>query len=123
LRKFLVAVLAIFIGIIAILGYQISQPDSNRDTAPEPSQSAQVPQGEGLEGYYTQQLEWSGCNAGFECSTFNVPIDYANPADGALQISVIRKLATGSAIGSRLRVQLILVVVLEHFHLVEMVLN
>ena len=100
LRKFLAVVLAVFVGIIAVLGYQNFSADSNRDTAPEPSQSAQVPQGEGLEGYYTQQLEWSGCNAGFECSTFNVPIDYANPADGALQISVIRKLATGSAIGS-----------------------
>lgn len=74
----------------------MSQSDSNDSGTP----SASVPQGNGLDGYYAQILEWSGCNDGFECSTFNVPIDYANPANGALQISVIRKLATGSALGS-----------------------
>jgi pimeloyl-ACP methyl ester carboxylesterase len=98
LRKFLAVVLAVFVGIIAVLGYQTFSADSTDTSSPKPS--ATVPQGDGLDGYYSQKLNWSGCNDGFECSTFNVPIDYANPADGALQISVIRKLATGSALGS-----------------------
>lgn len=100
LRKFLAVVLAIFVGIVATLGYRVITADSIDRSSPEPSQSAVVPAGDGLEGYYSQQLEWSECNDGFECAKFNVPIDYANPANGAMQISVIRKLATGSAQGS-----------------------
>jgi len=98
LRKLLAFVLAVFVGIIATLGYQIRQSDYNDSGSPTPS--ASVPQGDGLDGYYAQILDWSDCNEGFECSTFSVPIDYANPADGAMQISAIRKLATGSALGS-----------------------
>ena len=100
MRKFLALLLAIFVGIVATLGYRIISVDSTASSSPKPSQSALVPQGNGLDGYYNQQLEWSDCNDGFECASFNVPIDYANPADGAMQISAIRKLATGSAQGS-----------------------
>lgn len=98
LRKFLAIVLAIFVAIIATIGYQTTQSDPTASSAPKPS--ASVPEGDGLDGYYAQQLEWSDCNDGFECTTFNVPIDYANPADGAMQISAIRKLATRTALGS-----------------------
>ena len=98
MRKFLAIVLAIFVAIIATIGYQATQSDPTASSAPKPS--ASVPEGDGLDGYYAQQLEWSDCNDGFECTTFNVPIDYANPADGAMQISAIRKLATGTALGS-----------------------
>ena len=98
MRKFLAIVLAIFVAIIATIGYQTTQSDPTASSAPKPS--ASVPEGDGLDGYYAQQLEWSDCNDGFECTTFNVPIDYANPADGAMQISAIRKLATGTALGS-----------------------
>jgi len=92
--------MTIFIGTVATLGYRLSNLNSINNSSPEPSVSASVPEGEGLDGYYAQQLDWSGCNDGFECTTFNAPIDYANPADGALQISVIRKRATGSVMGS-----------------------
>ena len=100
LRKFLAIVLAIVISVVGILGYRALRANSSDASSPKPSESASVPQGNGLEGYYAQQLKWSGCKDGFECATFSVPIDYANPADGALQISAIRKLATGSALGS-----------------------
>ena len=96
--KFLAVVLAVFVGIISVLGYQNFSADSADTGSPKPS--ATVPQGDGLDGYYAQKLEWTECNEGFECSTFSVPIDYLNPTDGAIQISVIRKLATGSALGS-----------------------
>jgi pimeloyl-ACP methyl ester carboxylesterase len=100
LRKFLAIVLVIVLGILAAFGFLIFQSDSTESTLPKPIKSASVPQGEGLDGYYAQQLEWSECSDGFECSSFSAPIDYANPADGAMQISVIRKLATGTAQGS-----------------------
>ena len=88
----------IFVAIVATIGYQITQSDPADSSSPKPS--ASVPQGDGLDGYYAQQLEWSDCSDGFECATFTVPIDYANPADGAMEISAIRKLATGTALGS-----------------------
>ena len=100
LRKFLAIVLVIVLGILAAFGFLIFQSDSTESTLPKPIESASVPQGDGLDGYYAQQLEWSECSDGFECSSFSAPIDYANPADGAMQISVIRKLATGTALGS-----------------------
>ena len=100
LRKFLAIVLAIFIGILSTIGYRVIQSNPSDSSSPKPSTSASVPEGDGLDGYYAQQLDWSDCNDGFECATFSVPIDYANPADGAMQISAIRKLATGTAIGS-----------------------
>jgi hypothetical protein len=100
LRKFLAVVLAVLVGIVATLSYRLISADSSDNSSPEPNQSASVPAGDGLEGYYAQQLEWSDCNEGFECATFSVPIDYANPANGAMQISAIRKLATGSSQGS-----------------------
>ena len=100
MRKFLAIVLVIVLGILAAFGFLIFQSDSTESTLPKPIDSASVPQGDGLDGYYAQQLEWSECSDGFECSSFSAPIDYANPADGAMQISVIRKLATGTALGS-----------------------
>ena len=100
MQKFLAVVLAVFVGIIAVLGYQNLSADSNSNGSPDPSPTASILRGDGLEGYYAQKLEWTECNEGFECSTFSVPIDYANPADGAILISAIRKLATGSALGS-----------------------
>ena len=90
----------IFVGIVGTLGYRVTGADSTDTSSPGPSQSASVPQGDGLEGYYSQQLEWSDCNDGFECGSFSVPTDYANPSDGAMQISAIRKLATGDSLGS-----------------------
>ncbi len=90
----------IVFGILATFGYLALQSDSTDSTLPKPSQSASVPQGDGLDGYYAQQLDWSECSDGFECSSYSVPIDYANPTNGAMQISVIRKLATGTALGS-----------------------
>ncbi|NBO35409.1 MAG: alpha/beta hydrolase [Actinobacteria bacterium] len=99
-RKFLTVGLAVFVGIVSTLTYQLVKSNSRDNRSPSPSGSALVPEGEGLDGYYSQQLEWSGCNGDFECTTFNVPIDYANPANGALQISVIRKPASGSSLGS-----------------------
>ena len=100
MQKFLAVVLAVFVGIIAVLSYQNFSAGSNSNSSPAPSPTASILRGDGLEGYYAQKLEWTECNDGFECSTFSVPIDYANPADGAILISAIRKLASGSALGS-----------------------
>lgn len=53
--------------------------------------------------YYSQVPAWSPCDAGFECTTITVPLDYANPAGGDIELAVVRHRATGGeAIGSLL---------------------
>jgi pimeloyl-ACP methyl ester carboxylesterase len=46
-----------------------------------------------LTAFYTQQLAWKPCG-GLYCASLTVPIDYANPAAGAIQLAVSRELTT-----------------------------
>ncbi|WP_354641328.1 alpha/beta hydrolase [Kitasatospora camelliae] len=50
-----------------------------------------------LSSYYTQKLTWQPCDDGFECTTFKVPVDYANPSGGDLTLTATRARATGGA--------------------------
>jgi pimeloyl-ACP methyl ester carboxylesterase len=58
-----------------------------------------------LRPYYSQQLAWTGCDSGFQCTTFKVPLDYANPSAGDITLSAVRRPAVargGSRLGSLL---------------------
>ena len=44
----------------------------------------------GLAAFYQQKPSWSDCQGGFQCATVKVPVDYAKPGSGQLEISVIR---------------------------------
>ncbi|MEU3242076.1 MULTISPECIES: alpha/beta hydrolase [unclassified Streptomyces] len=49
-----------------------------------------------LTSYYEQKPTWRSCGApGFECTTMKVPLDYDDPASGAIKLAVARKKATG----------------------------
>jgi pimeloyl-ACP methyl ester carboxylesterase len=48
-----------------------------------------------LTAFYTQHLAWKSC-AGLYCATLTVPIDYAHPSAGAIQLTVSRELTTHS---------------------------
>jgi pimeloyl-ACP methyl ester carboxylesterase len=50
-----------------------------------------------LTRFYTQRLAWSGCARIFECAALTVPLDYADPAKGTIQLAVIRARATDPA--------------------------
>jgi len=53
--------------------------------------------------YYSQVPEWTRCEADFECTTVTVPLDYANPGAGDIELAVVRHRATGGApVGSLL---------------------
>lgn len=54
----------------------------------------------GLESFYTQDLAWSSCEDSFECATLTVPIDYAEPGGGTIDLALLRAGATGQAEGS-----------------------
>ena len=46
-----------------------------------------------LQAFYTQKLVWKPC-IGLYCTTLTVPIDYAHPSAGAIQLAVSRELTT-----------------------------
>jgi pimeloyl-ACP methyl ester carboxylesterase len=45
----------------------------------------------------TTGLAWTNCTAPFECATLTVPIDYAHPANGSIELALIRLPATNPA--------------------------
>jgi pimeloyl-ACP methyl ester carboxylesterase len=49
-----------------------------------------------LRPYYGQRLDWHDCDGAFDCTTLTVPLDYAHPSSGDLQLAVARKRATGA---------------------------
>lgn len=53
-----------------------------------------------LNGFYAQQVEWSRCGDGFECTSVRVPIDYADPQGPTIDLAVTRHLAQGDPLGS-----------------------
>ena len=52
-----------------------------------------------LQRYYSQKLTWTsaGCDAGFQCATMKVPLDYANPGSGSddISLAVVRRTSSG----------------------------
>ena len=59
----------------------------------EPTPTAEgVP--EGLEKFYTQQLDWEECD-GDQCTTVEVPIDYADPEGETTELAVLVVPSTG----------------------------
>jgi pimeloyl-ACP methyl ester carboxylesterase len=55
----------------------------------------------GLPFYYAQKAVWHDCGGGFQCSTVQVPLDYAKPA-APIKLALIRLPASGAKIGSLL---------------------
>jgi pimeloyl-ACP methyl ester carboxylesterase len=55
----------------------------------------------GLESFYAQPIEWAQCDD-FQCATAAVPIDYADPGAGSLELALRRAPATGESLGSLL---------------------
>jgi pimeloyl-ACP methyl ester carboxylesterase len=75
------------------------------DPTPDPTPTATATAGPApsdLDGFYTQQLEWSSCGDGLECATALAPIDWDAPSDGSIELALVRHPATGVAQGSLL---------------------
>ena len=43
-----------------------------------------------LNPFYAQKLQWKNCGDGFDCTRLSVPLDYANPAQASISLSVVR---------------------------------
>jgi len=48
-----------------------------------------------LEPFYSQVLEWTGCEDGLQCATAKAPLNWADPAQGEIELALIRQPATG----------------------------
>jgi pimeloyl-ACP methyl ester carboxylesterase len=79
-------------------------------TAFAAAQPASSPEAAGVEAAQIPELQWAPCadadgsqtEAGFECATARVPLDYANPRDRTIDLALIRLPASslGQRIGS-----------------------
>ncbi|CAH0131095.1 Carboxylesterase B [Microbacterium sp. Bi98] len=72
---------------------------------PKPS-TTNAPDTEGVADdllpFYGQTLTWSQCGTGFDCTDVTAPLDWENPGEGEITLSVVRHQATGTAQGSLL---------------------
>jgi pimeloyl-ACP methyl ester carboxylesterase len=76
-------------------------------TTSRPPTTASVPPATTAAPPVPAPLAWAACNgvngpSGYQCSTLQVPLDYANPAGRKIGIALDRKPATGAKIGSLL---------------------
>lgn len=67
---------------------------------PDKPAATNVPQG--LDEFYGQALSWHNCSQGMQCTTIKAPIDWDSPADGSIDLALIRHRADGKSLGSLL---------------------
>jgi pimeloyl-ACP methyl ester carboxylesterase len=80
----------------SLLGSPVATPSGSPSSGPPPVPTA-LPRIDPatLNVFYTQHLAWKPC-IGLYCATLTVPIDYAHPSAGAIQLAVSRELTTRS---------------------------
>jgi pimeloyl-ACP methyl ester carboxylesterase len=79
------------------------QPAADRDPTSTPSPAETEDIDPALAPFYTQQLDWADCDGEYECTTVEVPLDYAAPDGEVIELAVLRQPATGDdRIGSLL---------------------
>ena len=55
---------------------------------------------EDLREFYSQEVTWEACEGDFRCATITVPMDYADPDAGTVELSTIMAEADGDAQGT-----------------------
>lgn len=59
------------------------------DSEAEESAAAAEDHPEELAAFYAQELTWQDCEGGLQCTTVEVPMDYADPEGGTLEIAMV----------------------------------
>lgn len=57
---------------------------------------------EDLLPFYSQELSWTECGVGFDCTDVTAPLDWEDPGKGEITLSVVRHRAEGTPVGSLL---------------------
>ncbi|HEY9379040.1 MAG TPA: hypothetical protein VIQ02_18335, partial [Jiangellaceae bacterium] len=79
------------------------QPAADPEPTSTPAPAATGEVDPTLVPFYTQRLEWEGCHDEFQCTSVEVPLDYAAPGGDIIELAVLRRPATGDdRIGSLL---------------------
>ncbi|MGL4338926.1 MAG: alpha/beta hydrolase [Rhodoglobus sp.] len=91
-RRFTALALTLSLGLI-LSGCVFLRPNPEQRSGPAPTDR---------EGFYRQSLSWRGCGGGLACATVKAPIDWDSPADGAIDLAVVKHSAIGAARGSLL---------------------
>ena len=77
---------------VALAGCQFF-PTAQQSSGPPPTDA---------DGFYSQVLRWDDCGDGQECATAKAPIDWDAPGDGAIDLALVKHVATGTKQGSLL---------------------
>ncbi len=89
--------MAIFLLIIFAIGYNVVNSEKSAEVIPPVGDTSDPTD---LSGYYDQTLNWDSCGGGFDCATFTVPLDYDQPYEQAISISLVRLRAVNNTLGS-----------------------
>ena len=92
-RRIFAAVAGLAAASVVLSGCLYAVIPAERPTATAAPDVSGVPAA--LLPYYSQVPQWSPCEAEFECTTVTVPLDYADPAAGDIDLAVVRHRATG----------------------------
>jgi pimeloyl-ACP methyl ester carboxylesterase len=79
----------------AMIPEQSSRPSTTSDPDTEGVADDLLP-------FYSQELEWTECGVGFDCTDVTAPLDWEDPGKGEITLSVVRHRAEGTPVGSLL---------------------
>lgn len=100
LRRILTVLAGLVIASVALSGCLYAQiPEASPSVTRAPDADGVSPE---LSSYYTQELTWTSCGPGFDCTDVTAPLNWESPADGDIQLAIVRHQATGKAQGSLL---------------------
>ncbi|NBY14775.1 MAG: alpha/beta hydrolase [Actinobacteria bacterium] len=77
----------ISIGLAAAL---LAKPNNKVEPTPSTSPSVKLQNFGKLSKFYSQQLKWTKCGDGFECTRLEVPLDYLNPKSESIFLQVVQ---------------------------------
>jgi len=55
-----------------------------------------------LKSFYSQTLTWKTCSGAFQCTNVTAPMDWKNPSKASIKLALIRKVSSGTKLGSLL---------------------
>lgn len=100
LRRVLTAVAGVIVASVTLSGCLYAQiPEEGPAVVRTPDTSGVAPD---LVPYYSQELSWTSCGAGLDCTDVTAPLDWENPGDGDISLALVRHRAPGAALGSLL---------------------
>lgn len=96
-RAVLAGVTLVLVGACSLPAPMLQQADDDPPTTQPPAGEEEIDAAK-LEEFYSQTVAWEDCGTDQECATVTVPIDYAQPDKGTIDLA-LKKHATRSADG------------------------